>query len=163
MPTKNTRSRLIDKVKKRATKPSTVSYIVDKDTGDVIVATKRDNYTLDEHTTSVTDPPVAKGTDLSAPLVYKDGVIRNKTKADGIASDEILRDRKLAKASKNAQKFMEETNDTGISASVLIEVLQEQMLNLENGTPIDSFEEMMIAYETRVDNWEEITPKIRMC
>jgi len=170
MSTENSRTDLINEIKKRALKPlslilneGSVKYIVDKDTGEVLVSTVRDDFPMDADAIAITDPPIAKGTDLSAPLVYKDGEIQNSTEADELASVVIYNQRKQDVALVNAQKFMEGTNDTGISATVLIEVLREQMLNLENSTPIDSFEDMMTSYDTRVDNWTEITQSIRFC
>ena len=139
-----------------------IKYILNQ-AGGVIATTTRNNHPMSDTMSSVEDPPIAPGTDLSSSMLYKDGEIRNPTEQDLIDYQLAIDDQKKAQARKGARAYLEITNDTGISASALIEVLHRQLRKVEVDAPIESFEVMMKRYEEKVNNWEGTTEKIRFC
>jgi len=140
-------------------------YIIHKDSGKVLFMTKDENFEMDDHMTMIDDPPIAEGTDIDKEhLIYKDGAIYECTREDLVRCAEIAIECKKKKAIENAEKFMELTGDTMVSATALMKALHKQMRKLEAKRPVDDFDVVISDYTKAIENWEEkISKRIRFC
>lgn len=129
------------------------TYIYDTETKLVLRETKK--VVLGENEASVVDPDVAPDTDLEAPLVYDNGVLRNQTVSDAELHDTTRKQRAKDKLIATNKQWRGHTVEGIIFTRALRNVMYEQLIRIRDGQPLESVEQIHTNLSNAIDNWDE--------